>query len=336
MKPLVMLPKEGPIIDRLDRLGLPYTVWGKAHEPVGVLSHAGDIVRLVRKLREERVALLDMNYQFWRAAEAPAARLLGVPIVTHYHIVLPEVGPYVRLSSAIAAVSKWVADNSAPALVPKVVIPNSMVLDRFDSATEIRGELGLHPEDVVFAFFGQVREIKGVDLFIRMAKALRGDRLRFLIAGECRDPRQFPGSYTLERLQSEIADDARIRYVGYRSDMERMYKSVDVVVAPSRWGEPFALVNLESGAARRPLIATRDGGTPEMLADGENGFLIDRDDLGTLIRRAQELADSAELRTRLGRCGRDRVEQRYTTAPVRKLERLYSQLLSRTFTGSIE
>lgn len=333
--PLVLLPREGQIIDRLERLGLRYLTWGKAHEPAGAFAHAGDILRLARRLHNERIDLLDINYNFWRAAEAPAARLLGIPIVTHYHTVPREAGPYVRLSSVIAAVSKWVADNSGPASVPKVVIPNSMLPDRFDAATEIRGELGLEKHHVAFAFFGQIREIKGVDLFIRMAKTLKGDHLRFVIAGECRDPNRFPGSYTLERLRAEIADDPRIRYVGYRSDMERMYKSVDVVVAPSRWGEPFALVNLESGAAGRPLIATRDGGTPEMLADGENGFLIDRDDLDTLIRRARELAESAELRSRLGRCGRERVEQRYTTAPVRKLERLYAQLLAGTFTGSI-
>lgn len=333
--PLVLLPKEGPIIDRLDGLGIRHLIWGKAHEPTGWVSHAADIFRLANRLRREQIDLLDINNSFWRAAEAPAAKLLGIPVVTHYHLMLRETGPYVRFSSVIAAVSKWVADNSGPPSVPKVVIPNSMVLDRFDAASEIRGDLGLGKDDVVFAFFGQIREIKGVDLFIRMARELPGEHLRFVIAGECRDPNRFPGSYTVERLRREIGSDDRIKYVGYRSDMERLYRSVDVIVAPSRWGEPFALVNLESGAASKPLIATRDGGTPEMLADGDNGFLIDRDDLATLVRRARDLADSAELRWRLGRRGRERVEERYTTAPVRKLERLYEQLLTQTFKGNL-
>jgi glycosyltransferase involved in cell wall biosynthesis len=334
--PIVLLPKEGPIIERLDRLGIRHLVWGRAHEPTGWARHAADIIRLARRMHSEKIQLLDINDGLWLAAEAPAARLLRIPIVTHYHLMLRQTGPYVRLSSAIAAVSKWVADNSTPASVPKIVIPNSMVLDRFDAATPMRAELGLAEDDVVFAFFGQIREIKGVDLFIRMAKALPGDRLKFVIAGECRDPVKFPGSYTVERLQSEIGGDSRIQYVGYRTDMERMYKSVDVIVAPSRWGEPFALVNLESGAASKPLIATRDGGTPEMLTDGENGFLIERDGLDMLVNRARQLADSADLRTRMGRCGRQRVEQRYTTAPVRKLERLYTQLLEGTFRGQLD
>ncbi|MFN0316539.1 MAG: glycosyltransferase family 4 protein [Burkholderiales bacterium] len=334
--PVVLLPEEGPIIDRLDRLNLRYVIWGRAHEPRGLISHAGDIARMGWRLRRERIDLLDMNNNFWRAAEAPAARLMGIPIVTHYHLSARESGPYVRFSSAIAAVSQWVADNSGPPSVPKVVIPNSMILDRFDQATEIRAELGLKPEQVVFAFLGQIRDIKGVDLFIQMAKLLPGEHLRFLIAGECRDPVKFPGSYTETRLQAEIAGDKRISYLGYRTDVASLYKSVDVVVAPSRWGEPFALVNLESGAASRPLIATRDGGTPEMLVDGKNGFLIDRDDLGGLVQRARELAESVELRQQLGRCARERVEQRYTTAPVRKLERLYLSLLSRTFDGTLD
>jgi glycosyltransferase involved in cell wall biosynthesis len=333
--PLVLLPKEGPIVERLSRLGIRYLVWGNAHEPKGWISHAKDILAIARRLRSEGIDLLDINSGFWRAAEAPAARLMGIPVVAHYHMPFRETGPYMRFVSAIAAVSKWVADNSLPQAVPKVVIPNSMVPDRFDAATDARVELGLAADEVVFGFFGQIREIKGVDLFIRMAKKLPGNHLRFVIAGECRDPSRYPGSYTKERLLQEIADDPRIRYVGYRSDMERLYKSVDVVVAPSRWGEPFALVNLECGAARRPLIATRDGGTPEMLIDGENGFLIERDDLETLTRHARQLADSPELRLQLGRRGRERVEQFYTTAPVRKLERLYGELLAGTFAGSL-
>ena len=308
-----------------------YVNWGETHEAKSVLGHARDVLAAVRLFREHRVDLLDVNAVLWRPAEVLAAWLLRIPIVTHYHAVVRECGPYMRLSAAIAPVSEFSARNSGPPGVPKVVIPNSMILSRFDAAKDIRATLGLGPEHVIFSFIGQVREIKGVDLFIKMAHALRGDHLRFLIVGECRDPAKFEGAYTEERLKSEIGGDERFLFLGYRSNIEDIYRSSDVIVAPSRWGEPFALVNLEAGAAGRPLLAARDGGTPEAIADGENGFLFDCGDLDALIGHARLLASDRGLRQRLGARARDIVEERYTTAPVRKLERLYDSLIERTF-----
>lgn len=330
-EPLVLLPSLGPIVPRLEKLGIRYVDWGATKEARGLLSHGRDVLSAMRLFRQHRVDLLDVNVHLWRPAEMLAAWLLRIPIVTHYHAVVAECGPYVRLSTVIAPVSEFSARNSGPPNVPKVVIPNSMILSRFDAAKDIRGELGLRPEHVVFSFIGQVREIKGVDLFIKMARALPGDRLRFLIVGECRDPAKFPGAYTEERLKAEIGGDTRFLCLGYRRDIEDLYRSSDVIVAPSRWGEPFALVNLEAGAAGKPLLAARDGGTPEAIASGENGFLFERDDLDALIRHAAMLAADAALRERMGARARAIVEQRYTTAPVRKLEQLYDSLIERRF-----
>ena len=330
-EPVVLLPSLGAIVPRLERLNIRYVDWGETREAKGLLTHARDVLAAAWLLRKHRVDLLDVNVHFWRPAEFLAARLLGIPIVTHYHAVVPDCGPYMRLSTVIAPVSEFSARNSGPPGVPKVVIPNSMILSRFDAAKDVRAAVGLSREHVVFSFIGQVREIKGVDLFIKMARALQGDHLRFLIVGECRDPAKFTGAYTEERLKSEIGGDPRFLCLGYRSDIEDIYRSSDVIVAPSRWGEPFALVNLEAGAAGRPLLAALDGGTPEAIADGENGFLFEREDLDALIRHASLLAGDRGLRERLGARARAIVEERYTTAPVRKLERLYEALIDRTF-----
>jgi len=330
-EPLVLLPSIGPIAERLQKLGVRYVDWGAVREADGLLRHARDVLSAAKFFRRQRVDLLDVNFHFWRPAEVLAARLLGIPIVTHYHAVVPDPGPYLRFASAIAPVSEFSARNSGPPGVPKVVIPNSMILSRFDAARDVRTNLGLDAGNVVFSFIGQVREIKGVDLFIKMARALRGDHLRFLIVGECRDPAKFKGAYTEERLQAEIDGDRRFLYLGYRSDIEDIYRSSDVIVAPSRWGEPFALVNLEAGAAGKPLLAARDGGTPEAIADGENGYLFEQEDLEALIRHAQRLAVDDEHRRRMGARARRIVEERFTAAPVRKLERLYDSLIKRTF-----
>lgn len=328
-EPLVMLPSEGPVIPLLQELGVRYAVWGALREPHGALSYVRDIAAAVRFFRRNGVDLLHINHaNYWRPAEMLAAKILRIPVITHYHVVVQDPGPFVRLSSLIAAVSEYAAQNSAPRSVPKVVIHNSVSLERFDSAADIRGELGLKPHAVVVAFIGQIRRIKGIDLFIRMAQCIHGEHVRFLIVGECRDPARFEGAYSETQLREAIGGDSRILYAGYRTDIQHFYRSADIVVMPSRWGEPFGLINIEAGAARKPMVSTRDGGIPEIIRHGENGFLVEREDLDGLVRHTTLLIQSEGLRRAMGEKARAIVEERFTTLPVRKLEQAYAQLLT--------
>jgi glycosyltransferase involved in cell wall biosynthesis len=328
-EPIVLLPDEGPIRPTLEALGVRYLVWGPVREPTaGVPRYAWDVVAAARFLRRNRVDLLDVNFGYWRPAEVFAARLLRVPIVTHYHVLVSSPGPFVRFSSAIVVVSRFAAEHSEPKAARMEVIHNTVTLDRFDRARDIRPEIGLAPSDTVVAFAGQIRENKGVDLFIRMARAIPDPTVRFLIVGECRDPKLYPGSYTEARLRAEIGGDPRIRYLGYRADIENVFRSSDLLVMPSRWGEPFGLINIEAGAAGKPMIATRDGGIPEIILHGENGFLVDVDDLEELTACTRRLIGDRALREAMGRKARARVETEFTTRPVRRLEQLYDELIS--------
>ena len=328
-EPILLLPSEGPVLPLLQKIGVRYTIWGRHHEPNGALRYLQDIMAAVRFFRLNRVDLLHINHaNYWRPAEVIAARLLRIPIVTHYHVVVRDPGPFVKCSSLIVAVSEYTATHSEPKTVPKAVIHNSVTLERFDAAIDVRKELGLTPEDVVVSFVGQIRTIKGIDLFIKMAHQIPGHAVKFLIVGECRDPAKFEGSYTEQRLRTEIGADTRIKYIGYRADVQNIYRSSDVIVMPSRWGEPFGLINIEAGAAGRPMVSTRDGGIPEIVRHGENGFLVECEDLAGLIKYTRLLVESETLRNQLGQNARWIVEQNFTESPIRKLENAYDKLLA--------
>ena len=326
-EPLVLLPSKGPGLPALEELAVPYLIWGQAHEPEGLRRYARAIVHSIRTFRRRGVDLLHINgANYWRPAEILAARLLRIPIVTHYHVVVDRPGPFVKYSDIIIAVSGFTARASEPKSMPKAVVHNSVALARFDAASDIRPELGLPPEGVVVSFVGQIRDIKGIDLFLRMAHAIPAP-VNFLIVGECRDPQRFPGSYTEQRLRAEIAGDPRIRYLGYRKDVENVYRASDIVVMPSRGGEPFGLINIEAGASRKPIVATRSGGVPEVIDHGDNGFLVEPEDLAGLTRYTTLLIEDRELRQRMGERARQVVEERFTSRPVRDLERVYDRLL---------
>jgi len=324
--PLVLLPGEGPILPDLERWGVAYRFWPGFTEPGDPWRYAKRLAAFYRFLKREGIDLIHANHVYWRPAEILAARLTRVPVITHYHVVMEQAGPFVRLSRLIVANSAYTASASEPKGVPKKIIHNPTDLQRFERGHSIRQELGIDDRDTVIAFLGQIKQIKGVDLFIDMARKLSGQRpnLKFLLAGRCQSK---AGAYSEEALQAEIGGHPDIRYLGRLDDPENLYHSADVIVMPSRWDEPFGLIAIEAGACRKPIVATRVGGIPEIVEDGVNGLLVERDDLEGLVRQVARLIDDPDLRRRLGEAGRARVERDFTDRPVRELERTYRELL---------
>jgi glycosyltransferase involved in cell wall biosynthesis len=323
LAPLLLLPRTGPIEDELKQRNLRYLIWGPLTELGNPVAYLRGFLRAWRFFRHERVSVIHINTSsFWRPAELLAAWTLRIPIIAHYHLINAEPGPFTKLCRAAISVSRYTAEQSLPETLPKPVIYNPISLDRFDAGHSLREELGIASAEVVVAFLGQIREIKGVADFIAMARQISGPNVRFLIAGECRDPGKFPGSYSEQDLKNMATGDDRIRYIGYMKDVENVYHTADIVVVPSRWQEPLGLINLEAGACRKPVVATRVGGIPEVVEDGVNGYLVAAGDVEALTDRVSRLIADPTLCMRMGEAGRARVEQNFTTRPVQEFETL--------------
>jgi len=326
-EPLVLFPAPGPILHDLDRRGIRYRIWGPLTEYTDPVSYVRALARAWRFLRREHVAVLHVNHAgFWRAAELLAAKIARVPILAHYHVAIDQPPPFTSLLDRVLTVSEFVSRASNSRHVDKTVIYNAVELERFDQARNIRAELGVPSDATVVSFVGQIRGIKGVDLFIRLADAIQDPTVRFLIAGECRESKGYPDGYSRAQLMAEITHDARIVYVGYRQDVENIYRSSDILVMPSRWQEPFGLINIEAGAARRPMVAARVGGIPEVIRDGVNGLLFESDDFPALVSAVRRLIEDQRLRVDMGERARHTVESEFTVAPIRKLEALYDEV----------
>lgn len=328
--PVLLLPGYGPIVPELVERGIDHVIWGPLTEPVGVFGYAKALFRMMRFLRRWRVDVVHVNHaNAWRPAELLAAWLMRVPILTHYHTVNTDLSPFITLSTGIVAISDYVARHSLPAGIPRHIVNNPVDLARFDAARDIRAELGFGENDVLVSFLGQIREIKGVGDFIAMAKRIPHANARFLIAGECRDPEKFEGAYSEAGLAEAFGDDPRFRYLGYLDRVEDLYASSDIIVMPSRWQEPLGLITIEAGACRKPVVATRSGGIPEVIVDGETGLLAPIGDVDALAAHVTRLIDDPALRMRLGVAARQRVETHFTAAPVRALESVFASLAPR-------
>lgn len=323
LTPLLILPGKGPVEDALNQRKLRYEIFPYFTEPGSSMRYLKALFRSMRFLKREKVAMIHVNRSnFWRPAELLAARILGIPIVAHYHVINHKPSPAMRWCRAAIAVSRYTAEQSGPPALAKPVIHNPISLARFDAGHSLRDELGLRADQVVAVFLGQIRDLKGVADFIAMAREIADPDARFLIAGECRDPRRFPGSYSAQDLADMAGGDSRIRYIGYVEAVENVYHTADIVVVPSRWQEPLGLINLEAGACRKPVVATRVGGIPEVVEDGVNGYLVEPGDVDALRTRVARLMADPALRARMGEAGRARVEAAFTTRPVRAFEAL--------------
>lgn len=323
ISPLLILPSHGPIEPELQEQGLRYEVWGRFTEPGNIISYLGALQRAWRFFRREKIEIIHVNSSnFWRPAELLAARFARIPIIAHYHVINHSPSPAMLWCQAAISVSGYTAAQSGPPGLLKPVIYNPIDLARFDRGHDLRAELGISDTDLVVSFLGQIRDIKGVADFIEMARRIDNPQVHFLLAGECRNPAKHPGSFTPKDLMEMADGDSRIRYIGYRTDIENVYHTTDIVVVPSRWQEPLGLINLEAGACRKPVVATRVGGIPEVIEDNVNGYLVPAGDISALATHVERLLADPVLREHMGRAGRERVERDFTEAPLREFENL--------------
>jgi glycosyltransferase involved in cell wall biosynthesis len=103
-----------------------------------------------------------------------------------------------------------------------------------------------------------------------------------------------------------------IEWRGAERNRSSIYNALDIVAMPSRCEEAFGLVAAEAGWVGLPVVVTRRGGLPEIVVDGETGFIIEAERPDQLAERLQRLIESPELRRTMGDAGKRRVRERFT------------------------
>ncbi|PTT81972.1 glycosyltransferase [Pelomonas sp. HMWF004] len=189
------------------------------------------------------------------------ARLDGLVCVNRaQHDGLPEASPLATV------IYNWAPERDAAA--------------RAAPPTDLRAELGLAPGQLLVGSVGRLHPSKGMDLLIAAFRAHAPADAVLALLGEGRDE---------AALRAQAAGDARIRLLGFRSDVDQALKSFDLFVSPSR-EEAFPLAILEAMRAGRPVLSTATQGPREMLA-GQPARLVPVGDVTALGQAlAEELA----------------------------------------------
>jgi len=274
---------------------------------------------------------------------ALAGRLAGVPAVvvakrnldafeTRRQVLAQRLAH--RLATQVTAVSEAVADSVVALGVPRAritVIPNGVDAARFvppAPVEEARRALGADASPLV----GSVGCLAARKDYGTLLEALRllGDRglaFRAALVGDG------PDRDALEARATALGLAGRVRFLGERDDIERLLPGMDVFVLSSREeGIPNAL--LEAMAAGRACVATAVGGTPEVLRDGETGWLVPPGEPGALADALEQaLTRPGEARRRGEAACLAAREEMSIEAMVRRHEEFYERAIGCSLKG---
>jgi len=137
-----------------------------------------------------------------------------------------------------------------------------------------------------------------------------------------------PESESLDGLAESLGISGRVRLPGFVDDVRHWIAGSDVILVPSLWQEPFGLTVIEAMACGRPVVATRVGGIPEIVTEGEDGLLIDpRDAAGEAAAKIASLAADPALGARLAARASETVRLRFSMdAMALSVAALYSSI----------
>ncbi|MGH9404331.1 MAG: glycosyltransferase family 4 protein [Terriglobia bacterium] len=187
---------------------------------------------------------------------------------------------------------------------------------------EARAQFGLAEDEFVIGHAGAFTPEKGqeiaIEAFRRVAPEMPGARL--LLAGAGRLLPTLVEKYGLRDSAGPI------RLVGYLDDLSPFMNSLDLFVMPSL-AEGLGSSALIAMAHGVPVIASRAGGLPEIVTEGENGWLVEAGSPGSLAEAIVAAASRPEQRCDAGRRGRERARLFTNDIMGRKTEAFYRRLL---------
>jgi glycosyltransferase involved in cell wall biosynthesis len=227
----------------------------------------------------------------------------------------------------IAAISEGVKEALARSGVEPSrvrVVPSGIDLRPFEAPVDraaLRTGMGVAAEEVLALQVAALAPHKSQSDLLRAASIAcpRVPALRIWIAGEG------PLRATLEAEHRASGLGTSVRFLGFREDVNDLLAAADLLVVSS-YLEGMGTSTLDAMAAGLPVVATRVGGIPEIVADGETGLLVPPRDPEALAAAIVRLAEDPALRRRLAEGGKRRVREFSADRTEERMNELYGEL----------
>jgi glycosyltransferase involved in cell wall biosynthesis len=334
----VLLLSDGPFRERLRQAGVRVEVLAPApgltrvhretHVPgpsalMAVLTTARQVAR-----RARTYDLIYANSQKSFVIAAVAGVMAHRRVVWHLRDILSEehfsrtnIRLVVGLANLFAA--RVIANSRATATafgqsggqMTKVgVVHNGVRGQDFEADTEeaaaaaLRASFGAHDRPLI-GVFSRLAPWKGQQVVLEALSRLPG--VHALFAGEALFGEE-EYRESLRTLAEALGLADRAHFLGFRADVPRLMRAVDIIVHPSTAPEPFGRTIVEAMLAGRPVVATKSGGPLEIVRDAETGILVAPGSAEEIAAAIASLLGEPEKATALGRAGRARALAEFT------------------------
>ena len=329
----VVCPDKGELYTQIEDLGIsPDIVRMPRLKGIGLLSLPVSVWRFMFLVKRLNIHLLHANGSRCMIYAGLAGRFARVPVVWHIRIMDKDrlLDRFLAmLSSKIIVNSKAVSRRFSfiPSSSKKVsVVYNGVDLKEFDACLtggRIKEEYKINKAEKVVTIVGRLEEWKGHHVFLEAARQVldRSNDVRFLVVGDgvMRNP--------LEALSKKLGIMSYVIFCGHRNDIPQILAASDLLVLAS-FGEHFGRVIIEAMAMEKPVVATKAGGVPELVIDGETGILVKPADSEGLASAILRLLEDPRRSKEMGNSGLKRVMEYFgIDRHVRDIEKIYEPLL---------
>jgi glycosyltransferase involved in cell wall biosynthesis len=337
-----------PLEEELRAAGVPVTGLGARN-----LRDLAAFRRLLALVRSGRFDLVHAHLAYASIWGLLAGRATGRPVVATLHVRPPAAPAWsregLRRRLLVAAANRWAARAlavsgavrdawTAAGLASErvTVVHNGVDVggvrlgagEAGAARAAIRRELGVAADAPLALTVSVLRPGKGLEVLLEAVPAVLDalHRARFAVVGDG------PAREPLQASAAAAGLTAALVWTGFRRDVPDLLAAADLFVLPSL-DDAFPTALLEAMAAGLPVVATRAGGIPEIVDDGATGRLVPPGDPAALARAVAALLGDPAARRALGRAGRRRVAERFSTAVwLGRLEAVYAEALGRPVT----
>ncbi|MBI4522559.1 MAG: glycosyltransferase family 4 protein, partial [Deltaproteobacteria bacterium] len=339
---------EGDMSFLAENHGTPFVRVEELCNEAGLFGDLKSFCRLVKVIKKEKADIVDLHLLKARFFGGLAAKIAGVPVIVetfHGHLFT---GYFGRLKTAAILTTErllgWFVMHRLIAIseiqkeeliryrispARKIdIIPLGLDLNKFLDCSKWRGEfrreLGVADATILIGVVGRLVPIKGLcyllDAVSQVLRATDAD-FQLIVVGDG------PLRGALESQVSSLDIEKRVRFLGWRFDLEKIYADLDFVALSSlNEGTPVSLI--EAMAAGKAVVATRVGGVPDVVEHEKTGILVSPKNPLELSKAITRLLGNPRLRNCLGERARFSVYPKYDVSRlIQDMKEYYRSLL---------
>lgn len=353
--PVVILPNDGPLKDKLLQLNIEVHIAPvlKLHRK---MFNPTNLILFIKQIRTgvKAMDLLNKKHHFDIVYSNTLAVLLGIIFASkrnikhiwHVHEIIKSPRLFkIAFQKMLTLKSNSVVVYNSLATqrfwdVNKIIISKSLAIQNGQELAEIdldesakkqlRKTLFNVDNEVVIALIGRISRWKGQLVLLESFKHLteHNKNIKLVFVGSTPpNQEEFLDNLQQEIIHYQLENDVII--VPFQENISAVWHAIDIAVVPSTEPEPFGLVALEAMLAQKPVVASNHGGLSEIVLNNETGFLVEPTNVQSLTNALELLITNTEMRSTFGANGYKRAKNEFSVEKyVNNFEDLFRKLSS--------